>query len=88
MNGAHYDAQASLLQKLVEIANEISCEHVKKTGFAPGKHDFEARFAPVIRDGILTALLNEQIFHGGGPNCGERRADLLLELGKVRPINT
>jgi len=47
MNGAHYDAQASLLQKLVEIANEISCEHVKKTGFAPGKHDFEARFAPV-----------------------------------------
>lgn len=87
MNGAHYDAQASLLQKLVEIANEIACETVKRTGFAPGKHDFEERFAPVVRDGILTALLNEQIFHGGGPNCEKRISNLLLELGKVRPIS-
>jgi len=87
MNGAHYDAQASLLQKLVEIANEISCESVKSTGFAPGVHDFEERFAPVVRDGILTALLNEQIFHGEGKTRERRISNLLLELGKVRPIS-
>jgi hypothetical protein len=85
MNGAHYDAQASLLQKLVEIANDICCKGAH-TGLSAGKHDFEERFAPVVRDGILTALLNEQIFHGGGPNSEKRISNLLLELGKVRPI--
>ena len=87
MNGAHYDARASLLQKLVEIANEICCEQVKKTNFAPGVHDFEERFAPVIRDAVLTALLNEQIFHGEGDSRKKRINELLLDLGKVRPIS-
>lgn len=88
MNGAHYDAQAPLLQKVVEIVNEICCEHIKKTGgFAPGIHDFDERLAPIIRDGILTALLNEQVHHTvEGKTRDKRIADLLLELGKVTPI--
>jgi hypothetical protein len=87
MNGAHYDAQAPLLQKLVETVNELCCEHVKKTGFAPGLHDFEEKLAVIVRDGVLTALLNEQIFHGGGESREKRIGELLMKLGKVTPID-
>jgi hypothetical protein len=82
LNGAHFDKKASLVQKLSEIANEICCEHVERTGFAPGIHEFEERFAPIIRTELLQTCLNEQLFHGEGDSRRVRLRELLLDLEK------
>jgi hypothetical protein len=84
LNGAHFDKNASLLQRLVEIANELCCEHVKRTGFAPGIHDFEERFGPIVRTALLQTCLNEQLFHGEGESREKRMRDLLLEIDAER----
>jgi hypothetical protein len=80
MNGAHFDKKAAFVQKLAEIANEICCQHVQRTGFAPGIHDFEERFAPIVRTELLHTCLNEQLFNGEGESRRKRMRELLLEL--------